>query len=239
MGFVHKTQKKKEYWNIEVQIAGDSEFHFINEQMVLDKVESMNGQIIGLSLEELSLQDIRKGISELHAVKNVEVASTIDGQLRIRLAQRTPILRVLFADGSSLYIDKEAQAMPLAPHYTAHVPVFTGAFGGTAERVLDEDPLLESSEDLKGCYEIVLAIQKNTWMQAQTEHFALDSMGNFVLIPRVGNHKVVLGKPNKLDRKFKKLQAFYENTIGSKDLNKYTVINLKYRDQVVCTKRPW
>ena len=49
----------------------------------------------------------------------------------------------------------------------------------------------------------------------------------------MGNHKIVLGKSRYIDRKMKKLRAFYDAELRSRNLNIYKIINLKYRDQVI------
>jgi len=36
--------------------------------------------------------------------------------------------------------------------------------------------------------------------------------------------------------KFKKLKAFYNTTFADQTINNYRTINLKYHNQVVCTK---
>ena len=46
----------------------------------------------------------------------------------------------------------------------------------------------------------------------------------------------MLGRADDLDHKFKKLLAFYNKGLNSIGWNKYNYINIKYRNQVVCSK---
>ena len=57
------------------------------------------------------------------------------------------------------------------------------------------------------------------------------------MIPRVGNHSVIIGDDSFLDDKFSKLFIFYREGLNKKGWNNYSSINLKYKDQVVCTKK--
>ena len=57
------------------------------------------------------------------------------------------------------------------------------------------------------------------------------------LIPRVGNHTIVFGDANQIESKFEKLIVFYNKGLSNTGWNEYSVINLKYEGQVVCTKR--
>ena len=57
------------------------------------------------------------------------------------------------------------------------------------------------------------------------------------LVPRVGNHTILFGDEKEMDEKFSKLFLFYKEGLSKQGWNKYNVINLKYKDQVVCTKK--
>jgi cell division protein FtsQ len=239
MSFASKHQKDKLCWNLEIEVANSNDFNFVNKTMVLDAVYDAMDQVVGRSMGDLSISEIRKSVQVLHAVKDVEVKKTLDGQIMVWVSQRTPISRVLFSDGSSLYLDDEGHAMPTADHYTARVPVILGSLSGNASAILANDPFLHENEQIRACYELSVFTLHHAWLHAQAEHFFLNEQGDFVMIPRVGNHRVVIGNTEKLGTKFQKLEAFYAETVGVRDLNKYTTINLKYRDQVVCTKKPW
>lgn len=239
MSFATKHQEDKICWNLEVEVANSNDFNFVNKTMVLDAIVNANDNVVGRSMSDLNISETRKAVQALHAVKDVEVRTTIDGQMKVWVSQRTPISRLLFPDGSSLYLDDSGHAMPTATNYTARVPVITGNLRGSADEILNTDPYLTDYEQVKSCFELSVFTMNHPWLHAQAEHFYVESNGDFVMIPRVGNHRVVIGNTENLNTKIKKLEAFYAETVGARDLNKYTTINLKYRDQVVCTKKPW
>jgi cell division protein FtsQ len=56
------------------------------------------------------------------------------------------------------------------------------------------------------------------------------------LTPTVGNHQIILGKIADYRENLNKLQLFYEKGLAEVGWNRYSVINLKYKNQVVCTK---
>ena len=57
------------------------------------------------------------------------------------------------------------------------------------------------------------------------------------LIPRVGNHNILLGNINGYEEKFKKLKLFYSEGVKQTGWNNYKEINLKFKDQIVCVKK--
>jgi len=68
----------------------------------------------------------------------------------------------------------------------------------------------------------------------------LEKNGDFVLIPIVGDLKIVFGPANSdksVIDKFTRLKIFYKEGIPYEGWQKYTEINLKYDGQIVCRKR--
>jgi cell division protein FtsQ len=52
----------------------------------------------------------------------------------------------------------------------------------------------------------------------------------------MGQHKIVIGKSSDLKKKITKLKAFYKHGLEEIGWDKYKILNLKYENQVVCTK---
>lgn len=56
------------------------------------------------------------------------------------------------------------------------------------------------------------------------------------LIPRSGNHTILFGEAADVERKFDKLLRFYRNGMNNFGWSEYRIINVKYKDRVVCKK---
>ena len=56
------------------------------------------------------------------------------------------------------------------------------------------------------------------------------------LIPKVGKHKIIIGNVENIEQKLYNLKLFYINGLNQKGWENYSVINLKYQNQIVCTK---
>jgi len=54
---------------------------------------------------------------------------------------------------------------------------------------------------------------------------------------RSGKHKIHFGKYASVDEKIKKIKAFYNKAVADNSIKEYKTINVKYRNQVVCTKQ--
>ena len=79
-------------------------------------------------------------------------------------------------------------------------------------------------------------MEADEFWKAQIIQVKVLENGELELIPRVGNHTILLGTTDELELKFKKLKIFYEKGLSKTGWNEYSQINLKFDNQVVCTK---
>ena len=56
------------------------------------------------------------------------------------------------------------------------------------------------------------------------------------MVPKVGRHLILFGDMGDMESKFTKLKAFYAQGMKKAGWDKYSRINLKFKDQVVCEK---
>jgi len=57
------------------------------------------------------------------------------------------------------------------------------------------------------------------------------------LIPKVGNHLIIFGDTSQMSQKFENLILFYRKGLTKVGWDKYNIINLKFKNQVVCSKK--
>ncbi len=58
----------------------------------------------------------------------------------------------------------------------------------------------------------------------------------FVLVPKIGNEKILVGGNENISEKLNKLKFFYQEGLRYEGWNVYQTIDLKNKDQVVCRK---
>ncbi|NOQ91082.1 MAG: cell division protein FtsQ, partial [Flavobacteriaceae bacterium] len=59
----------------------------------------------------------------------------------------------------------------------------------------------------------------------------------FELKTREGEQIIIFGDLKRMESKIKKLKVFYKKVMLDGSLNNYKTINLKFNNQVVCTKK--
>lgn len=173
-----------------------------------------------LTKEKLNLKVLEKGILKNQMIENVDVYVDVDGELKVLVKQRNPILRIQSLDGN-YYLDDKGKKMPLSKNYAARVPLVTG---------------VNSQEEMKLLYRFYKKVMQDTFMQKQIVAISLNEE-EFFLKSRIGDHLIEFGKLQNVENKIKKLKIFYQKVLADHSYDKYKKVNVKYNKQVVCTKK--
>ena len=240
LGFVNISSHQTVFSKPIINIDYETENRFINENDILSQI--LNKEDTGsLLLNHFSVAKLEEKLDNNHSLKSVQVHKTIDGKLKVDVEQRRPIVRI-FSKNESYYIDEQGNLMPLSNKYTARLLVVSGnlnePFGKRYHFNYDNlnDTLIDKTL-LDDIYKIADFVDNSEFWKAQIEQIHVNKVYEFELVPKVGNHKIVLGGVNNLEGKFEKLMIFYKKGLSKTGWNEYSEINLKYKNQVVCTKR--
>lgn len=211
--------------NFEVEIKnGAKNDQFVDTEDIAKYIKEKELDPTGKLLKDINTNEIEEAILSNQLVKKANVFVTNTGAIKAAIEERKPILRVMTTAGENYYIDNEGNKMPLSKLFTAYLPIATGT--------IKED---YAKTEL---YKFALFLYDNEFWNAQIEQIIVLPNSDIQLIPRVGDHRIVLGKlEDGYKDKFDKLFTFYQKGLNETGWNKYSVINLKYDKQVVCTKR--
>ena len=194
---------------------------FMNYQIV-NKLLIQNGKTVKNQAKSvIDLHLLEANVLSHPMVEDAAIFLTVDGLLKAKIKQRTPIARIL-SSTKSYYIDKQAKVMPLSENHSARVLLVSGDI---------------KEVDIPKIHMLVTAILKDEFLKKQLISIQKMSNNEFVLNTRVGDQKILLGKVEDLNQKFKNLESFFKKTMTDKTIDNYTSINLKYNNQVVCTKK--
>lgn len=89
----------------------------------------------------------------------------------------------------------------------------------------------------KELLKIATFLQENRFWNEQIEQIYFTPKGEAVLIPRVGNHTIEIGKAENIDEKLHKLKEFYTKGLNKIGWNKYNKLNIEFDGQIIGTKR--
>lgn len=219
--FANGESKKLVISGTQVKVVDSVKRGFVREADVEKIIKKKYPQIVGTSISDINKEVLEDLIDKIPYVKKSEVYNSLSGKLIVEIKQRNPIVRIL--SGKGYYLDTEGAKMPLSANYTSRVLVVSGVVN---------DQLIK--EELFG---LVKFITNDEFWRSQITQIDVDKDREYVLIPRVGAHKIELGSIENFQRKFQKLGALYTKGFSKKGWNTYSKINLRYKDQVVCTKK--
>ncbi|MEO0404323.1 MAG: hypothetical protein AAF193_05590 [Bacteroidota bacterium] len=230
-GFAKHQQSNSICWKVEVEVQELEGVYFINEETVQTRIVNMGQPIIGTNMSDIAINEIQDRLQRMPSVSEATVYPSVDGVLSVKVSQRKPLARIIEASGESYYIDNAHQMMPLSDSYTAKVPVVVLKSELTYRETLEENG--EDQALVNDVMSLVNYISADPFWSAMIEHVVRDDKGDYILIPRLGNQEIILGRTIRMDRKMKKLRAFYNEELNKRNLNQYKTLNLKYRDQVI------
>ena len=180
-------------------------------------------------IEIITTKNIRKSsvhlkalefeLNKIELVRKSDVFIDVNGTMVIDIEQRKPIAR--FIDNKS-YLDEDGLVMPKSKYYSARVPVIKG--------------YANTQDQLDLIYKLSNYIKDDKFLSQSATEILIDSNSNFSIKLRDYRFKILIGQLNNLDLKIKNFKAFYINASANQILNKYSVINLQFDNQVVCVK---
>lgn len=228
---------------VHINIADSAQYRFVTPKIILQKLTESGQMPIGMPIHRIDTHSLEEQIGQMVAVRQVQAYTTLAGELRIDIRQRQPVVRVFNANGQSYYIDDAGLIMPSMGSFTAHVLVVSGnirePFVPKANvNVMQWNDSLQHGQRPLICQlmELVHHIVGSEFWSAQVEQIYVDGPNDVRLVPTVGPHTILLGSPEGFEGKLRKLRAFYTKALAHEGWNAYRAINLKYSNQIICTK---
>jgi cell division protein FtsQ len=215
---------------------------FITEKQI-SEVIAANGKPEKLPIEKINIAALKRSIEAQPYASQVDVKTSIDGILKISVLQREPIARVFNQDGDSYYIDREGVLLPIINGTSSRLITASGLIGQkytTEGRFRLSDKKTDSAElasnPLFKIYKMALFIDKKPFLKAMVEQIYIDDKNEIEIIPKAGDQVILFGDIDRMEEKFTYLRSFYRSAMNTGGWDKYAKINLKYKNQVVCSK---
>jgi cell division protein FtsQ len=226
---------------IRVVITDSTSAQFFDRRDVEKVLRLGHQKIRGIPIEEINTNKVEELFSKNPYIKKIEVYTTLDGIMNVRVRQRTPVVRVIASNGAGYYLDEDGYIMPSSRKFSPYLLVANGSFfvGDQFRRVacLDSIPDKKFYRPWFELLELADFINDDSFWSAQIVQLYLNSNQDFEIIPRVGAHQIILGKAEGYETKFSNLEILYDEGLKKEGWNNYQKIDLRFKNQVICTKR--
>ena len=230
MSFIEIKKESLRCKDVKVILPG--RYNFIERDEVDRILLENGGGLVGMDLNEINIHKLENTLKANPFIEYAKVYADMDGIVHVQIRQREPVLRVINMANLHFYVDGKGLKMPLSENFTAKVLVVNGMidedFTGKVEEL--------SSKLAKDLFRIALFIKNDALWNDQIEQLYVDLKGDIEMVPRVGDHKIILGDADSLQTKFRNLLVFYKKAIPKVGWDTYSTINLKYANQIICEK---
>ena len=210
-------------------VINDDSPRFLDEEEIEKLILKSNDKLFERNLLAVNTDQVEEKLGKVASIKNAEVFRKVTGteldfkgQLVVEIDQRRPIVRVIAGD-KDYYLDSEGVKIPRNDKFTAKVVVVNG---NVSDKYAEEKLL-----------PFVRFIDENEFWKAMVGQIYVRKNEELVLVPQIGDQLIEFGEADRIREKFRNLKALYQQVFAEKGWGKYKTINLKYKDQVVCTKR--
>lgn len=223
-----RQQNEKSIKGMEVHLNDENEFSFLQKK----DIEGLLLRSRNINLSQTPIEKLDLRMMENIARTNPWVAKAdvfVDNRqiLQVNIVQREPVARIFDVNGGSYYMDSLLNVMPASPGYTYPAPVFTNV------------PALRNDSIKEVLYSKIAYLSEviglDTFWNAQITQVEVQPDQSFVLVPLFGNQRILIGDTANVRNKLNHLFAFYKNVSGKVGWDKYEVLDVRYKDQVIAS----
>ncbi len=213
-----------------ITIKGVQNNFFIDKKDVEQLlIKATKGNIKGEPIASFKLHELEQMLEHNTWIDEAELYFDNRDVLHITVMEKEPVARIFSTAGNSFYIDSAGRKIPLSDKLSARVPVFTGF--PEKKKMNAMDSTLLNNVRVTANY----IINDPFWM-SQVAQIDITPERNFEMVPVVGSHLVKLGDGENIPQKFKRLMIFYKQVLSKTGFDKYKLIDVQYKGQVVVSK---
>lgn len=204
MSFVEAKKSEQKCTDVKIIIPGT--YTFIERNDVEEIIYESQGQIKGSALNKLNIHRMENALKANPFIEAAKIYADMNGLITILVNQREPVLRVLNFTNQDFYIDKNGLKIPVSTNFTAKVLAANGyileSFSGKVDTL--------KTKLARDLFKTAAFVGKDSLWNDQIEQLYVNQQKEIEMIPRVGEHKIILGDADSLETKFGNLLAFYK-----------------------------
>lgn len=229
IAFIEHRGKDKPFSGLEIYVEGISQVYFVDEKEIHQMLQHEFPELQpGNALQNISLYELEKKVERHPFVRDADVFGDLKGKIMVKISQHIPMARIVRPMASDGYISTEGKVLPLSANFTPRVITVEGR---GADRILEKGELGPEHE---GFLDLLKFVTKSEFWNAQINAVDLLSNGEVLLHQQVGKQVIEFGKPEDIERKFRKINLYYKDIVPKKGWNAYSRVNVKFKDQIIC-----
>lgn len=179
-------------------------------------------KLVGAPISSINAMDIEKYLMNLNNFEDVQCYVSTNGFLNVSITPMIPEVRV-FDGNDSYYVNRQGKRIKSNAEFFMDVPVMAGTFTKdfTPQSVLP----------------VVRFVKKDPVLKDLIAMFEAHDADNILLVPRITGHVINFGDTTRLEEKRRMLLTAYRNIIPYRGWEMYDTISVKFKGQIVATRR--
>ena len=196
---------------------------FVTSDSLTAELMPLFGELTRTSMKDVNLGALQAAVASLDRIEKAEVVRLANNKIRVTVEPMVPVARVWPDKGQSYYINRAGKRIAASRRYKVDVPQLYGEIprGSSPEMLMPLLDYLKSDSDMNKMITMISATDS----------------ANIILVPAIRGHVVNLGDASDVSDKFKRLRRFYETVMPARGWDYYDTITLKWRNQIVATRR--
>jgi cell division protein FtsQ len=218
-----------------ITIADSTKHRFVTEDDIMNALRATGIRVTGEKVSDIPLTKLEAKVKSFKELKVAEVYMSEDRTLHVYADQREPVVATY---GGDFFIDSEGVIMRRHNLYTPNLHILE------IDMVFNPDQMTgtsiydsEKTENLVRAFELVNYIRSHSLWNEMIDQLSMTRDGRVTLVPHVGNHTVKLGRTDDYEEKLDNLLVFYRQAMPVAGWDRYRVVSVEYKGQVVCQRR--
>ena len=232
-------------WYLETPLRGvvfDLERHhptgFVEKDTVITEVERLCDLQNDTRIADINMTKIQHLLNQNPWIEQSSAFIGLNDTLIIHAKEYEPVLRVFNTDHRSVYVTSEGILLPASKVYTPRMLIATGDFNfPVLTTSLPVSDSLYLGSGIQEALTIALSIQKDEFLRGNIGMIYKNTNNEYELMVNNLEASVLLGDTCAVDTKLARLETLLKKYIGTNELNGYKTLNLRYKNQIVCTKK--
>ncbi len=207
---------------VELKFDNGTDLSLIDSVGVNKILSSHNVEIEGKAFSAIDIPKIDSLLMSNPYIDSVITYPNSANKLCIRLRTAQPLLHVIQGSGREFYLDSNGNILPSGGQ-NLNLCIVTGS----VSQVFAKENLLSIGKFLRD----------DPYWKLQAQQINVTPRGEIQLVPRTGDHLLILGDATNIADKLGRIRVFYEKGLPQAGWNTYKTISAEYDGQLVCTRR--
>ncbi len=217
-----------------VNLVTESDSGFVRRSVLHQELEKQCGQS---KIGTVNMIKIQNHLDNNPWIESNSAYIDLDGNLNVNFKEYEPQFRVFGKNGQSVYVTDEGMVIPSCQNYTPYVLIASGNFDITSDSTYALCDTLDRDRNILNALHWFKAITANPFIENCVGQVYCNGKNQFELTVKGLDARVIVGDTCLAADKLNRLEVFMKQRISRPETQNMKIINLNYKNQIVCTKR--